>query len=96
VFLSRLTFPYLGLISLVAMLSGLLNARSRFGPGAAAPVLLDRKHIRSGRAQAVADYLWNDHAYLRLGFSNAHWISEELVRAMRDAGCVSISYGFDR
>jgi protein tyrosine/serine phosphatase len=34
-----------------------------------------------GRAQAVADYLWNDHAYLRLGFSNAHWISEELVRA---------------
>ncbi len=41
VFLSRVTFPYLGLISLVAMLSGLLNARSRFGPGAAAPVLLN-------------------------------------------------------
>jgi putative peptidoglycan lipid II flippase len=41
VFLSRLTFPYLGLVSLVAMLSGLLNARSRFGPGAAAPVLLN-------------------------------------------------------
>ena len=34
-----------------------------------------------GRSWAVADYLWNDHAYLRLGFSNAHWISEELVRA---------------
>ena len=28
-------------ISLVAMLSGLLNARSRFGPGAFAPVLLN-------------------------------------------------------
>lgn len=41
VFLSRITFPYLGLISLVAMLSGLLNARSRFAPGAAAPVLLN-------------------------------------------------------
>lgn len=41
VFLARVTFPYLGLISLVAMLSGLLNARSRFGPGAAAPVLLN-------------------------------------------------------
>ncbi len=41
VFLSRMTFPYLGLISLVAMLSGLLNARSRFGPGAIAPVLLN-------------------------------------------------------
>ena len=34
-----------------------------------------------GRAGAYADYLWNDHAYLRLGFSNAHWVSEELVRA---------------
>jgi len=33
-----------------------------------------------GRVRAYLDYLWNDHAYLRLGFSNAHWISEELVR----------------
>ena len=41
VLLSRMTFPYLALISLVAMLSGVLNARSRFGPGAFAPVLLN-------------------------------------------------------
>ncbi len=41
VFLSRITFPYLFFISLVAMLSGLLNARSRFGPGALAPILLN-------------------------------------------------------
>lgn len=41
VMLSRATFPYLGLVSLVAMLSGLLNARSRFGPGAFVPVLLN-------------------------------------------------------
>ena len=34
-----------------------------------------------GRVRAYLDYLWNDHAYLRLGFSNAHWISDELVRA---------------
>jgi protein tyrosine/serine phosphatase len=34
-----------------------------------------------GRLKTYADYLWNDHAYLRLGFSNAHWISDELVRA---------------
>jgi protein tyrosine/serine phosphatase len=34
----------------------------------------------AGRVKAYADYLWRDHAYLRLGFSNAHWISEELVR----------------
>jgi protein tyrosine/serine phosphatase len=36
---------------------------------------------RGGRLKAYLDYLWNDHAYLRLGFSNAHWISDELVRA---------------
>lgn len=30
--------------------------------------------------RTYADYLWKDHAYLRLGFQNAHWISEELVR----------------
>ena len=34
-----------------------------------------------GRIRAYLDYLWKDHAYLRLGFSNAHWISDELVRA---------------
>src|SRR5688572_15573923 len=41
VVLSQVTFPYLMLVSLVAMLSGLLNARSRFAPGAFAPVLLN-------------------------------------------------------
>ncbi|WP_374528950.1 murein biosynthesis integral membrane protein MurJ [Novosphingobium sp.] len=45
--LSRITFPYLGLISLVAMFSGLLNARSKFGPGAIAPVLLNIALISS-------------------------------------------------
>ncbi|WP_309646657.1 fused DSP-PTPase phosphatase/NAD kinase-like protein [Phenylobacterium sp.] len=33
-----------------------------------------------GRRAALCDYLWNDHAYLRLKFQNAHWISDELVR----------------
>ncbi len=32
------------------------------------------------RRRTYLDYLWNDHAYLRLGFQNAHWISDELVR----------------
>lgn len=41
VLLSRLTFPYLGFISLMAMLAGVLNARSKFGPAAFAPVLLN-------------------------------------------------------
>ncbi len=35
----------------------------------------------AGRRAAVLDYLWKDHAWIRLGFSNAHWISDELVRA---------------
>ena len=34
----------------------------------------------AGRRRAVLDYLWTDHAWLRLGFSNAHWLSDELVR----------------
>jgi protein tyrosine/serine phosphatase len=33
-----------------------------------------------GRRDAYLDYLWQDHAYLRLGFQNAHWISPEIVR----------------
>lgn len=41
VWLSRITFPYLALVSLVAMLSGVLNARSKFAPGAFVPVLLN-------------------------------------------------------
>ncbi len=35
---------------------------------------------RGGRLSTTLDYLWNDHAYLRLGFSNAHWVSDELLR----------------
>jgi protein tyrosine/serine phosphatase len=33
-----------------------------------------------GRFAAYLDMLWQDHAYLRVGFQNAHWISPELVR----------------
>src|SRR5579859_2110882 len=61
-----------------------------------------------GRFKTYADYLWNDHAYLRLGFQNAHWISDELVRtnqpwphqlaAWKDKGVktiVNLRGGFD-
>lgn len=41
VFLSRLAFPYLGFISLATLFTGILNSRSRFGPGAFAPVLFN-------------------------------------------------------
>jgi protein tyrosine/serine phosphatase len=33
-----------------------------------------------GRLRTYLHYLWNDHAYLRVGFQNAHWVSPELVR----------------
>jgi protein tyrosine/serine phosphatase len=33
-----------------------------------------------GRLRAYLSFLWDDHAYLRLGFQNAHWVSPELVR----------------
>lgn len=39
--LSRITFPYLALISLTALLGSILNALGRFGPFAAAPILLN-------------------------------------------------------
>ena len=36
---------------------------------------------RPGRFWACLDFLWNDHAYLRLGFQNAFWVSPEMVRS---------------
>lgn len=39
--LSQITFPYLALISLTALFGSILNAVGRFGPFAAAPVLLN-------------------------------------------------------
>ncbi|MCA8933232.1 MAG: murein biosynthesis integral membrane protein MurJ [Rhodospirillaceae bacterium] len=38
---ARITFPYLVLMSLVALLGGVLNARDRFAPFASAPVLFN-------------------------------------------------------
>src|SRR5262249_21876104 len=34
----RITFPYLMLVSIVSLLSGVLNSHKRFGPGAASPI----------------------------------------------------------
>ena len=33
-----------------------------------------------GRLATVSHHLWTDHAYLRLAWTNAHWISDELLR----------------
>lgn len=34
----------------------------------------------AGRKAAERDFFWNDHAFLRLVFSNAHWLGPDLVR----------------
>ena len=39
--LARITFPYIILISLVSLLTGVLNSLSRFAPGAAFPIFLN-------------------------------------------------------
>lgn len=39
--LARITFPYIVLISLATLLTGILNSLSRFAPGASFPVLLN-------------------------------------------------------
>ncbi len=39
--LSRITFPYIILISLVSLLAGILNSLSRFAPGASFPIFLN-------------------------------------------------------
>jgi putative peptidoglycan lipid II flippase len=64
--LTRITFPYLPLISLVAMLGGILNSINRFWVNAAAPILLNiclivgllffRGHsdVDTARTQAIA------------------------------------------
>ncbi|RDV07199.1 murein biosynthesis integral membrane protein MurJ [Sphingorhabdus pulchriflava] len=58
VLLSRVTFPYLFFISLVAMLTGLLNARSRFAPGAIAPILFNIVLIGG----IVGGYYWRGNS----------------------------------
>lgn len=34
----------------------------------------------AGRLRTLLDYLVRDHAFLRFGFSNAHWLGPDLVR----------------
>jgi protein tyrosine/serine phosphatase len=35
---------------------------------------------RAQRFGTYLHYLWGDHAYLRLGFTNAHWIDDKMLR----------------
>ncbi len=55
--LTRLAFPYLLLISLVSLLTGILNSMSRFAAGAAAPILFNLTLVVG---LLVGDYLRGD------------------------------------
>ena len=82
VFLSRATFPYLFFISLVAMLSGLLNARSRFAPGAVVPVLFN--------ITLIAGIVLGDH--LRADPHDDRMVATVLAYAVSVSGIVQLMY----
>jgi putative peptidoglycan lipid II flippase len=80
--MARITFPYLGLISLVAMLSGLLNARGRFAPGAATPLILNFVLLGTIGAGAL----------LRRGGYDDHAIGLALAGAVALAGAAQLGF----
>ncbi len=80
--LSRTTFPYLGLVSLVAMLSGVLNARSRFAPGAFVPVFLNLVMI----AGIATGY------YLREAGGDDETVAWSLAVSLALAGAAQLAY----
>ena len=71
--LTRITFPYLALITLVVLWSGVLNAEKRFIEGAAAPVLLNLAMISTLLAGAMFTSMAHAAAYgvLIAGFLEA-------------------------
>lgn len=55
--LARITFPYIALISLVTLFTGMLNSVSRFAPGASFPIILNLVLI----AALLAGQYWMGH-----------------------------------
>jgi len=53
------------------------RAGRAFGPE---PLQTFDLSTRKGRFKAYCNYTFADHAFLRLGFQNAHWVSPELIR----------------
>jgi putative peptidoglycan lipid II flippase len=80
--LSRIAFPYLALVSLVAMLSGLLNAHSKFAPGAFVPVLLNLSLI----AGIVTGY------ELRESGASDYAVGEAMAISVAGAGVIQLIY----
>ena len=46
--LTRITFPYLALVSIETLFAGILNANNRFAAAAGAPILLNLSIILAG------------------------------------------------
>jgi putative peptidoglycan lipid II flippase len=75
--LSRITFPYLLLMSLTALIGGILNARDRFAPFAAAPIifnlcLIGALLLHSFISMSAAEML--SYAVLVSGFVQLFWV----------------------
>lgn len=49
-------------------------------PTMSAPMTRFDVSTKAGRKAAERDFFWSDHAFLRLAFSNAHWLGPDLVR----------------
>ncbi|MGC2415319.1 MAG: murein biosynthesis integral membrane protein MurJ [Stellaceae bacterium] len=82
--LSRITFPYLLLISLTALLGGLLNALDRFAAPAATPILLNLSLISA--LYLMARFGWRDGHALAWALSAAGvaqflWLTIACARA---------------
>lgn len=76
VFFTRITFPYILLISLSALLSGVLNSLYRFSAGAAAPIILN--------VFMIGALLWAGHSVLSPGLL--------LSLSVTLAGCVQLGW----
>lgn len=81
--LTRITFPYLALITLVVLWTGVLNAEKRFVAGAAAPVLLNLAMISTLLAGAAFSTMAHAAAWgvLLAGFLEAGLLAVAAMRA---------------
>ncbi|MDQ4086868.1 MAG: murein biosynthesis integral membrane protein MurJ [Pseudomonadota bacterium] len=78
--LSRITFPYIILISLVSLLAGILNSLSRFAPGASFPIFLN--------VVLIAALFIGDH--LRVGTGNDETVAYTLAWGVAAGGVVQL------
>lgn len=71
IFLTRITFPYLACMSIVALLSGMLNALDKFAAAAAVPILLNIILITAMSIAALLGYNQSENAGIILSWGVA-------------------------